>query len=139
MFYRCLYYFTSSEENNSRSLVTVTADYIEVKRLRTSFNNIYQIITQSVNDNSELDLRRLDRMSHELANRNASHWLYKTLAKQHNIQALEALNNRRISSPFQGTLKTEMDLINYGVNLESLSGFNSLPRNYTYNKGINIL
>lgn len=78
-------------------------------------------------------------MSHELANRNASHWLYKTLAKQHNIQALEALNNRRISSPFQGTLKTEMDLINYGVNLESLSGFNSLPRNYTYNKGINIL
>ncbi len=32
-----------------------------------------------------------------------------------------------------------MNLNNYRVNLESLSGFSSLPRNYTYNKGINIL
>lgn len=78
-------------------------------------------------------------MSHELANRNACHWLYKTLAKQHNIQALEGVN-RRVSNPFQGTLGSEINLNNYRVNLETLSGFSSLPRNYTYSiKGINIL
>ncbi|XP_078344781.1 uncharacterized protein LOC144630312 isoform X2 [Oculina patagonica] len=123
------------EASNSRVLVTVTADYIDVKRLRTSFSDIYQIITQSVNNNSELDLKRLDGMSHELANRNACHWLYKTLAKQHNI---EGVNSRRISDPFQETLKSKMNLNNYRVNLESLSGFSSLPRNYTYNKGSSV-
>lgn len=73
-------------------------------------------------------------MSHELANRNACHWLYKTLAKQHNI---EGDNSRRISDPFEGTLK--MNLNNSRVNVESLSGFSSLPHNYAYSKGINIL
>lgn len=75
-------------------------------------------------------------MSHELANRNACHWLYNTLAKQHNLQALGGVN-RRVSDPLQGTLKSEMNLNNNRLNLESLSGFSSLPRNYVYNKGIN--
>lgn len=134
----CLYYLTFSEANNSRALVTVTADYVEVRRLRTSFSNIYEILTQSVNDNaSELDLERLDRISHELANRNACHCLYKT--KQHNKQSLEDVN-RRVSNSSQGTQWSEINLNNYRVNFETLSGFSSLPRNYTYNvKGILIV
>ena len=132
------YYPTFSEANNSRALVTVTADYVEVRRLRTSFSNIYQILTQSVDNNSsELDLKRLDRLSHELANRNACHWLYNTLAKQHNIPSLEGVN-RGVSNPFQGTQWSEINLNNSRVNLETLSGFSSLPRNYTFNvTGIN--
>jgi len=135
LFYFCLYYLTFSEANNSRALLTVTADYVEVRRLRTSFSNTYQILTQSVNNNS-FELKRLDRISHELANRNACHWLYKTLAKQQNISPLEGVN-RGVSDPFQGTQWSEINLNNYLVNLETLSGFSSLPRNYTYNiKGI---
>lgn len=135
MFYFCLYYLTFSEANNSRALLTVTADYVEVRRLRTSFSNTYQILTQSVNNNS-FELKRLDRISHELANRNACHWLYKTLAEQQNISPLEGVN-RGVSDRFQGTQWSEINLNNYLVNLETLSGFSSLPRNYTYNiKGI---
>ena len=138
-FFFCRYCLTFSEATNSRALVTVTADYVEVRRLRTSFSNIYQILTQNVNDNaSELDLERLDRISHELANRNACHWLYKT--KQHNKQSLEDVN-RRVSNPSQGTQWSEIsNLNNYRVNLDTVSGFSSLPRNYTYNvKGILIV
>ena len=135
-----MFYFLSvlsfSEANNSRALVTVTADYVEVRRLRTSFSNIYETLTQSINNNSN-DLKRLDQISHEFANRNASHWFYKTLAKQQNIPPLEGVN-RGVSNPCQGTPWSEINLNNYRVNLESLSGFSSLPRNYTYEvKGIN--
>jgi len=136
MFILFLFYcLTFSEANNFRALFTVTADYVEVRRLRTSFSNTYQILTQSVNNNSS-ELKRLDRISHELANRNACHWLYKTLAKQQNIPPLEGVN-RGVSNPFRGVQWSEINLNNDRVNLETLSGFSSLPRNYTNNvKGI---
>lgn len=78
-----------------------------------------------------LDLKRLDRISHELANRNACNWLYKTLAKEHGV-------NRRVSDPYQGILRNKINLSNYRINGESFTGFGSLPRNYTYgsDKGI---
>ena len=121
-----------SVANNSRALVTVTADYVEVRRLRTAFSNISfcQTPTQSVNNNS-YELKRLDQISHELANRNAYHWLYKTLAKQQNIPPLEGVN-RGVSNPCQGTQWSEINLNNYRVNLETLSDFSTLPRDYTY-------
>ena len=52
-----------SEANNSRALLTVTADYVEVRRLRTAFSNISfcQTPTQSVNNNS-YELKRLDQI-----------------------------------------------------------------------------
>ena len=120
--------------NNCRILVTVTADYVDVKRLRTSFSSIHQIIDQTVNHNSELQLRRLDRVAHELANRNACHWVYETLAKQYNARGLEAIN-RRISDPFQGNLMNKMNLKSKRLNVDGLSGFSSLPRNFKYDKG----
>ena len=131
MFHFFVFIVTFSEANNSLALVTVTADYVEVRRLRTSFSNINQILTQSVNNNSS-ELKRLDRISHELANRNACHWLYKTLDKQQNIPCLAGVN-RGVNNSFQGTQWNEINLNNYRVKLETLSGFSSLPRNYTYN------
>ena len=128
MFVLFLSLLSFSEANNSRVLVTVTADYVEVRRLRTSFNNIYE--TLSVNNNS-YELNRLDQISNEFANRNAFHLFYKTLAKQQSIPPLEGVN-RGVSNPCQGTQWSEINLNNYRVNLESLSGLSSLPRNYTY-------
>ena len=120
--------------NNSRILVTVTADYVDVKRLRTSYSSIHQIIQQTANHNSELELRRLDRVAHELANRNACYWLYQTVANQFNSGSLEAVN-RRNSDPFQGNLRNKMNLSSKQLNVESLSGFSSIPRNFSYSKG----
>ena len=121
--------------NNSRILVTVTADYIEDKRQETSLCDIHEIIHQTSNHISELDQRRLDRVAHELANRNACHWLYQTLAKQYNMETLEKLN-RRLSDPFQGDLRNRMNLTGKaGLNLMGLSGFSSIPHNHAFSKG----
>ena len=120
---------------NSRILVTVTADYVDVKPLRTSFDDINQMIQQTVNQNTEFELRRLDRVAHELTNRNACHWLYSTLAKQYNNGSLVDPVNRRNSDPFQENLKNKMNFNSKRLNVEVLYGFSSIPRNFAYTKG----
>ena len=128
------FYFTSPAVNNSRFLVTVTADYINDNRLQTSLSGLQQIVKQSSRDMSELDLKRLDRVAHELANRNACHWLYQTLTKHYNTGTLVDVN-RRISEPFQGNLMDKLNLNSKRLNLMDLSGYCSVPRNFTYAKG----
>ena len=120
--------------NNSRILVTVTADYINDNRLQTSLSGLHQIVQQTSSDMSELDLKRLDRVAHELANRNACHWLYQTVAKHFNTGGLVDVN-RRISDPFRGNLMDKLNLNSKRLNLVGLSGYGSVPRSFTYAKG----
>ena len=120
--------------NNSRILVTVTADYINDNRLQTSLSGLHQIVQQTSSDMSELELKRLDRVAHELANRNACHRLYQTLAKHYNTGSLVDVN-RRIIDPFQRNLMDKLNLNSKRLNLVGLSGYGSVPRNFTYAKG----
>ena len=118
--------------NNSRLLVTVTADFVDVNRLRTSYNGIHRILEQTAFNNSELELKRLDRIAYELANRNACLWLHQKLAKQYKTQTLEAVN-RRINASLQGNLMNKMNLKSKPLSMERFSEFSSVPRNFTYN------
>ena len=118
--------------NNSRLLVTVTADFVDVNRLRTSYNGIHRILEQTALNNSELELKRLDRIAYELANRNACLWLHQKLAKEYNTQTLEAVN-RRMNDSLQENVMSKMNLKCKPLNMERFSEFSSVPRNFTYN------
>ena len=110
--------------------MTITADFVDVKPQQPSYN-----INNTANRFSELDLKRLNHVSHVLANRNACWRLYQTLAKQNNM--LQVVVNKRLSDPHQGSLKHTMNFHNnhFKLLLESSSGYNSLPRNFVYNQG----
>ena len=127
-----LYYFPFPALNNSRLLVTVTADFVDVNRLRTSYSGIHRILEQTAFNNSELELKRLDRIAYELANRNACFWLHQKLAKEYNTQTLEAVN-RRMNDSLQENVMSKMNLKCKPLNMECFSEFSSVPRNFTYN------
>ena len=127
-----LYYFPFPALNNSRLLVTVTADFVDVNRLRTSYSGIHRILEQTAFNNSELELKRLDRIVYELANRNACFWLHQKLAKEYNTQTLEAVN-RRMNDSLQENVMSKMNLKCKPLNMERFSEFSSVPRNFTYN------
>ena len=127
-----LYYFSFPALNNSRLLVTVTADFVDVNRLRTSYSGIHRILEQTAFNNSELELKRLDRIAYELANRNACFWLHQKLAKEYNTQTLEAVN-RRMNDSLQENVMSKMNLKCKPLNMERFSEFSSVPRNFTYN------
>ena len=127
-----LYYFPFPALNNSRLLVTVTADFVDVNRLRTSYSGIHRILEQTAFNNSELELKRLDRIAYELANRNACFWLHQKLAKEYNTQTLEAVN-RRMTDSLQENVMSKMNLKCKPLNMERFSEFSSVPRNFTYN------
>ena len=118
--------------NNSRLLVTVTADFVDVNRLRTSYNGIHRILEQTAFNNSESELKRLDRIAYELANRNACFWLHQKLAKQYNTQTLEAVN-RRMNDSLQENVMSKMNLKCKPLNMERFSEFSGVPRNFKYN------
>ena len=126
-----LYYFPFPALNNSRLLVTVTADFVDVNRLRTSYSGIHRILEQTAFNNSELELKRLDRIAYELANRNACFWLHQKLAKEYNTQTLEAVN-RRMNDSLQENVMSKMNLKCKPLNMERFSEFSSVPRNFTY-------
>lgn len=128
----CCIIFLFPALNNSRLLVTVTADFVDVNRLRTSYSGIRRILEQTAFNNSELELKRLDRIAYELANRNACFWLHEKLAKQYNTQTLEAVN-RRMNDSLQESVKNKMNLKCKPLNMERFSEFSSVPRNFTYN------
>ena len=128
----CCIIFLFPALNNSRLLVTVTAEFVDVNRLRTSYSSIHRILEQTAFNNSQLELKRLDRIAYELANRNACFWLHQKLAKQYNIQTLEAVN-RRINASLQGNLMNKMNLKSKPLNMERFSGVSSVPRNCTCN------
>ena len=128
----CCIIFLFPALNNSRLLVTVTAEFVDVNRLRTSYSSIHRILEQTAFNNSQLELKRLDRIAYELANRNACLWLHQKLAKQYNIQTLEAVN-RRINASLQGNLMNKMNLKSKPLNMERFSGVSSVPRNCTCN------
>ena len=127
-----LYYFPFPALNNSRLLVTVTADFVDVNRLRTSYSGIHRILEQTAFNNSELELKRLDRIAYELANRNACFWLHQKLAKEYNTQTLEAVN-RRMNDSLKENVMSKMNLKCKPLNMERFSEFSSVPRNFTYN------
>ena len=127
-----LYYFPFPALNNSRLLVTVTADFVDVNRLRTSYSGIHRILEQTAFNNSELELKRLDRIAYELANRNACFWLHQKLAKEYNTQTLGAVN-RRMNDSLQENVMSKMNLKCKPLNMERFSEFSSVPRNFTYN------
>ena len=127
-----LYYFPFPALNNSRLLVTVTADFVDVNRLRTSYSGIHRILEQTAFNNSELELKRLDQIAYELANRNACFWLHQKLAKEYNTQTLEAVN-RRMNDSLQENVMSKMNLKCKPLNMERFSEFSSVPRNFTYN------
>ena len=127
-----LYYFPFPALNNSRLLVTVTADFVDVNRLRTSYSSIHRILEQTAFNNSELELKRLDRIAYELANRNACFWLHQKLAKEYNTQTLEAVN-RRMNDSLQENVMSKMNLKCKPLNMERFSEFSSVPRNFTFN------
>ena len=127
-----LYYFPFPALNNSRLLVTVTADFVDVNRLRTSYSGIHRILEQTAFNNSELELKRLDRIAYELANRNACFWLHQKLAKEYNTQTLEAVN-RKMNDSLQENVMSKMNLKCKPLNMERFSEFSSVPRNFTYN------
>ena len=127
-----LYYFPFPALNNSRLLVTVTADFVDVNRLRTSYSGIHRILEQTAFNNSELELKRLDRIAYELANRNACFWLHQKLAKEYNTQTLEAVN-RRMNDSLQENVMSKMNLKCKPLNMERFSEFSSVPRNFTFN------
>ena len=127
-----LYYFPFPALNNSRLLVTVTADFVDVNRLRTSYNGIHRILEQTAFNNSELELKRLDRIAYELANRNACFWLHQKLAKEYNTQTLEAVN-RRMNDSLQENVMSKMNLKCKPLNMERFSGVSSVPRNCSCN------
>lgn len=124
----CCIIFLFPALNNSRLLVTVTAEFVDVNRLQTSYSGIHRILEQTAFNNSQLELKRLDRIAYELANRNACFWLHQKLAKQYNIQTLEAVNGR-INASLQGNLMNKMNLKSKPFNMERFSGVSSVPRN----------
>ena len=92
----------------------------------TEYSNKRPLITPG------LELKRLDRIAYELANRNACLWLHQKLAKQYKTQTLEAVN-RRINASLQGNLLNKMNLKSKPLNMERFSGVSSVPRNCTCN------
>lgn len=128
----CCIIFLFPALNNSRLPVTVTAGFVDVNRLQTSYSGIHRILEQTAFNNSELELKRLDRIAYELANRNACFWFHQKLAKQYNTQTLEGVN-WRINAYLQGNVMNKMNLKSKPLNAERFSGVSSVPRNRTCN------